>query len=308
MKKSIIYRLNPFNNCIDMSAAEYVIKKLLAFALIFILSGVLGEAVIIGRLFCLGYDPLNGIMPYGEISELLFYYGFIIYSLITFAYCRFIEKRSIKTLGFSSKAADYLLGALLAVVMLFIIISICCISGSMTFLGFNSRINIRSLLLWLLAFVIQGGAEEIMCRGFLLTSLQKKLSEPAAIIISSTVFMILHLPSLLAIKPVYAIVGIINLYLVSAVFSVLALRRCNIWIACGLHSLWNYILYIVLGLSISGVGRKTNGVILFSLPEKNILNGAEYGIEASIITAAVTGIVLLVITIKSKGRIEKSGV
>ena len=73
MKKSIIYNLNPFNNETNMSSAEYIIKKLLAFILIYMSSAVLGEGIIIGILYGMGYDPLHGVMPTGEISELLLY-------------------------------------------------------------------------------------------------------------------------------------------------------------------------------------------------------------------------------------------
>ena len=75
MKKGIIYRLSPLNNETNMSASLYVIKKALAFILIYVVSAVLGEGVIIGILYGLGYDPLCGIMPEGEIGALLPYYG-----------------------------------------------------------------------------------------------------------------------------------------------------------------------------------------------------------------------------------------
>lgn len=51
MKKSIIYYLSPFNNETNMSGVEYIIKKLLAFILIYGVSAVLGEGIIIGILF-----------------------------------------------------------------------------------------------------------------------------------------------------------------------------------------------------------------------------------------------------------------
>ncbi len=308
MKKSIICRLSPFNNSTDMPAMQYVIKKLIAFMLVYFLSGVIGEAVIIGILYGMGYDPLNGVMPTGQFAELLFYYGFIIYSLVTFAYCRFIEKRNIKSLGFTKNAAGYFAGALLAVIALFIITGICCFSGSIEFLGFSKNIEIKSLVLWALAFMIQGAAEEIMCRGFLLGSLMKKTSVPAAVVVSSTVFALPHLPSLIESEPLYAIVGIINLYLVSAVLSLLVLRRGDLWIACGLHSAWNFVLYGVMGLSLSGSESTSEGVILFGVKEESILNGAQYGIEASVITTAVLGILLFVIVKIRKGSVCENGV
>lgn len=308
MKKSIIYNLSPFNNNMDMSVTEYIIKKLLAFVLIYCFSAVLSEGIIIGILYCMEYDPLHGVMPVGLIGELLPYYGFMIFSLVTFAYCRFVEKRTIKSIGFSENVVDYLKGASLAIILLFIIISISCILNSMMFSGFNTNVNIKSLILWILAFGIQGATEEIMCRGFLLKSLQIRVSVPIAVVISSTSFVFPHLFSLFEANFVYAIVGIINLYLISIIFSILVLWRANIWIACGLHSTWNFILYEIMGLSLSGRESISKGVILFSVKDANMLNGAEYGIEASIITTIVLGMLLLVIVKKGKGRIGKNGI
>lgn len=303
-KKGIIYRLSPLNNTAEMSAAEYIIKKLLAFALIYLVSGIVGEAVIIGILYGMGYDPLQGVMPQGEMSELLFYYGFIIYSLAALAYCRFIEKRKIKTVFPSKNAADYFAGGALAAILLTAVAGVGCISGAMKFVGVNTDVDIKSLLLWALAFAVQGGAEEIMCRGFLLNSLNKRISAPLAVFISSTAFIFPHLATLLESDFAYAAVGIINLYLVSIIFSLFTLHRRSIWLACGLHSAWNFILYSIMGLSLSGNEGAAKGIILFGIKDGNLLNGAEYGMEASIVTTAVLGILLLVMVIKGKGKNE----
>lgn len=308
MKKGIIYNLNPFNNETNMSSAEYIIKKLLAFILIYVFSAVLGEGVIIGILYGMGYDPLHGIMPAEEIGELLLYYGFLVFSLVTLLYCRFVEKKNIKFVGFSGNPIEYLAGALVATILLFIILGIGCLCGSISFYGFSTNVNIKSILLWILAFGIQGATEEIMCRGFLLNSLKNRISIPLAILISSTAFVFPHLSSLIEADFVYAVVGIINLYLVSITFSILVLWRSNIWIACGLHSAWNFILYVIMGLSLSGSESVSKGVVLFSVKDTSILNGADYGIEASVITTVVLGMLLFVMVKGWKGRIGKDGI
>lgn len=305
--KSIIYNLSPFNNETNMSGKEYIIKKILAFILIYMCSALLGEAVIIGILIGSGYDPLHGVMPKGQISEFLFYYGFAIFILLTLLYCKIVEK-NIKSIGFSGKITDYLKGALLASVLLFIITGVGCVFDSITFSGVNTNVNIKSLLLWILAFGIQGSAEEIMCRGFLLNTLKNKISTPLAILISSTAFAFPHLSSLMEADFVYAVIGIINLYLISIIFSMLVLHKSNIWMSCGLHSIWNFILYSVMGLSLSGSESVSKGIILFNIKEANILNGAEYGIEASIITTAVLGILVFVMIKRWKGRIDSNDI
>ena len=147
-----------------------------------------------------------------------------------------------------------------------------------------------------------------MCRGFLLKTLEKRISTTMAIVISSTVFVFPHLSSLLEADIWYVIVGIINLYLISGIFSILVIWHSNIWIACGLHSIWNFILYWILGLSLSGKEAASKGIILFDIKDTNILNGAEYGIEAGIITTIVLGISLLFMIKLWKGRIDKNGI
>ena len=308
MMKTIFKNLSPFNNKMEMTGVEYTIKKLIAFFAIYIVSALIGGVIVMATLSALGYDISQSEMAEDEIVNLLPNYANLVFVIITIVYCRVIEKKKIQSLGINKKIYDYLTGTILAITLLFVIISVSCGLDAISYCGINKDVNVMSLMLWLLAFVIQGATEEIMTRGFLLKSLQKKIATPKAIIISSTAFTLLHLPSLLEADTIYVIVGVINLYLVSAIFSILVLLRGNIWIACGLHSVWNYILYSVMGLTVSGGENASTGVINFEIKETNIFNGAEYGIEASIITTVILGIVLIPMIKKMKGRVDKDGI
>lgn len=62
---------------------------------------------------------------------------------------------------------------------------------------------------------------------------------PLAIAISSTAFAYPHFATLFEAETEFAIIGTINLYLVSTVFSLLVITRSNIWTACGLHGIWS---------------------------------------------------------------------
>ncbi len=275
----------------------YVIKKVLAFVLIFFLAGIIGEAVVIGLYTGMGYDPLHGVMPEGQIASLIPYYGYIIFSIIAILYCKLIEKRSFQDIGFTKQGTDYLLGIGIAVAMLVAVIIICLMTGSVTFLEINSDVNISGMLLWAVAFVIQGSEEEILCRGFLMNTLKKKVSVPVAVAISSTAFVVPHLimTTILESGFIYAVVGVANLYLISILFSIIVLWRKNIWISCGLHAAWNYVLNIILGLTVSGNVSKSEGMFLIQVNWLNIINGAEYGFEASIATTFVIIITICVI-------------
>ena len=63
-----------------------------------------------------------------------------------------------------------------------------------------------------------------------------------------------------------------------------------------------------MGLSLSGSESVSKGVVLFSVKDASILNGAEYGIEASVITTAVLGMLLFAMIKGWKGRTCKDGI
>lgn len=72
------------------------------------------------------------------------------------------------------------------------------------------------------------------------------------VIVSTILFILPHWSSLFAGEMIYGVIGVINLILISVIFSFLTICFKSIWGACGLHSFWNAILYSVLGLNLSG--------------------------------------------------------
>lgn len=291
--KTLLKNLNPLNNRQNMPTALYVIKKVLAFLLIYGLAAVLGEALIIGGLMVMGYNPLSGVMPAGHVAELLKYYGFGLFFLVAVLYCKVIEKRSLKSMGFRKSGFDYFLGGALAVLLLAIVVGIGCATGTLGFVGVSSSSGIPYLIALFGGFCIQSLAEETLCRGFLFTSLSKKVHLPLAMLVSSCAFALGHLPTVLEAQTPFAIIGVLNLFLVSAVFTLLFQLRANIYIVSGLHGLWNFVLNGVMGLSVSGSDGNTDALLHFQVNRENLLTGGIYGLEASIVTTAVLGITAL---------------
>lgn len=306
--KKFIKDILPFNNREDMPVLVYIIKKALAFFLVFAVSTLVAEGITIAGHLIAGYNPLAGEMLPLDVMQLIKYYGYALFIVVTFIYCRVFEKRKIRTLGFNKKVYDYITGSALAVLLLAVIVGVCCLTGTMSFGGFVSDFDGLYIILLLFGFVVQGAMEEIMCRGFLLTSLKKKMSLPLAIFLSSTAFAFPHFSTLLAAEPQFAIIGIINLYLVSAVFSLLFVLRSNIYIVCALHSIWNFVLNGAIGLSVSGTEPNANSLMRINVNAENLLSGGMYGIEASIITTAVLAALVAVLGIICYKRGEKNGI
>lgn len=287
--------INPFNNMEEMPKTIYLMKKLLAFLLIYVATNIFQQGVLMAGFYAGGYDPVQGMMPAEHIQMVMMYYAFAIYILLTFLYCKFIEKRSLKSIGFNKVLPDYMYGTAISVMLLTMIISICCVTDTIHFNGVNKDTDFVYIFALLGGLVVQGAAEEIMGRGFLMTSLLKKMSVPTAIFWSATAFAFPHFFSLFTADFKYALLGVINLYLVSAIFSLLMLYKKNIWIACGLHSVWNFLLYGVFGLTLSGNEAGTTGILKFAVKESNIINGGSYGVESSIITTVVLGVTVVIL-------------
>ena len=151
------------------------------------------------------------------------------------------------------------------------------------------------LLLMLGGYAIQGAAEEFLCRGLVLGSLRNKVSLPVAVGANTLVFILPHMGTLTGAKPWFILSGVINLIVISCVLSFITLRTKSIWAACGLHSLWNFVLECVCGLTVSGGEIASPALINMRAEGANLLNGGVYGIEASAITALLTGTVAVLL-------------
>lgn len=306
--KSTLHNLSPFNHETNMHPAAYAAKKMLAFFLVYMAAAVIFEVIIIAGLTAMGYDPTHGVMPAGHVAELLQYYGFAGFGLATILYCVIVEKRNLRSLGFTGKAFDYLTGAVLAIVLLAVIVGAGLATKVLRFDGMIASANTSYLALLFGAFVVQSLAEEILSRGFLLTSLAKKTSLPVAILVSSTAFALPHLASVVEAEGAFAVIGVANLYLVSLVFSMLFLLRSNIYIVAGLHCVWNFVLYGVMGLAVSGSEANPDALMAFEGTGENLLSGGVYGLEASIVTTAVLGIVSVILVTLYRKRGMKHGI
>ncbi len=307
--KEMIMMINPFKeDTNDISKEVYVIKKLLSFILIYITSTIIGEVIVILGLTIAGYDFLHGEMPSNNKMMLIKYYGFSIHLTITILYCKLIEKRSLKSMGIVRKkiAKSYFLGTGISVILLGTILIICLSSGAVVYNGENNDINIVLILGYLGAFIIQGAMEEIMCRGFLMNSLQYKIPTNIAILISSVIFAFPHFSTIFQFDIVVGILGVINLLLFSTIVSLLMIKYKNIWVSCAVHSIWNFTLAIIIGINLSGSNSQSS-VFKFNVNENmKLLSGGQYGIEAGLICTMV--LILSVIVFGRKVVCYRDGV
>lgn len=288
--KETLKNISPFNNRADMKPVLFIIKKILAFWFCYIAGLFIAEALVILLHFAFGKNMLIGDVFDSQTITLIMYYGYVIVISVILLYWKLIEKKSLSEIGLTNHIGSYFIGVLTAVLMLSIIIGMITLTGNIEYHGIFERKNLLLLVLFGGGFIIQGTMEELLCRGFLFYTLKDKISLPVAVTISTIMFIIPHWSSLFAGETIYGVIGIINLILISLIFSLLTICFQNIWAACGLHSFWNFILSSILGLNLSGNDKNTTAIFNMQSVGNNIWNGSIYGIEASVITTLILGI------------------
>jgi hypothetical protein len=285
--KQFLLSIQPFSRR-DNSRAEYVIQKFLAFALLYIVSCVVMEAAIILGFSALGYDVLHGVMPDHPIVGMLPLFGYVGFVLLTILYVKRIEKRPLSDILLrADKRSIGLLTGLLAAGTMWValIMGLFVLSGVYSFSGIGG-FSVTTVL-WLLAFIIQGSAEELMCRGFFQNTLERRVSRPVAVAFSALVFILPHTLGLSEMGLLPMLVSLVNLALVSLVFSFLMIRTGSVLASCGLHAGWNFALGTIFGVNVSGMSASGGLIRLNANDVSELLTGGVYGIEASIILVPV---------------------
>lgn len=219
---------------------------------------------------------------------------------VALIYWKLIEKKPLSKMGLTKRFGNYFIGAAIGIVLLFVSVCAIIVTGNIEFHGLFKNADIFMIILLLGGFIVQGATEEILCRGIVLHTLKEKTLTWLAIAVSTVLFIIPHWSSLFDGGAIYGVIGVANLVLISIIFSLLTIRFKSIWVACGLHSFWNAILYCVLGLNLSGNDETVTAVFNMQPLGENIWNGGVYGIEASVITTVVLALAATMILYMSR--------
>lgn len=303
--KQLLKKISPFNNSTDTPALLFIIKKILAFWVCYIAGLLLAEVLVILLHFALGKNMLVGdVFDAGTIT-LIAYYGYLIIVGVALLYWKVVEKKPLATMGLSKEIGTYFIGIALSVFLLTLSVVIIAATGNIEYQGIIENADVLMIILLTGGFMIQGAAEEMLCRGIVLHALKEKTSLLTAVMVSTILFILPHWSSLFAGETIYGVIGVINLILISVIFSFLTIRFKSIWAACGLHSFWNAILYSVLGLNLSGNEETVTAIFNMQSVGDNIWNGSIYGIEASIATTIVLAFTTALAFVIGRKRVKE---
>jgi membrane protease YdiL (CAAX protease family) len=260
--------------------------------LMFILLAAIFSQILI-MMLTLGDPDRAGLLA----SELFILIGLFSLSIAAlWLWMQIYEERSFWTVGLTKSGwfKKYLSGFGLGILMLGCTIGMMAIWGGIQFeadsLMPTGEDAILPVILFLFGFIIQGGSEEILIRGWQFQVISVRYKPWIGAVVSSLVFALLH-----GLNNGINAIAILNLLFFSALLILIVLKDGNLWSACGWHSSWNWAMGSVLGLDVSGNHSRGGVFVDLKTAGPEILSGGEFGPEASIVTSIVllAGILLV---------------
>jgi uncharacterized protein len=136
--------------------------------------------------------------------------------------------------------------------------------------------GVLELAALLAGFLLQGGVEEWVFRGYVYHALRERWHRGTAVMASSLLFAALH-----GANPDFSAVALLNTFLAGAVFAFLVERSGSLWSAVLAHGLWNFAVSSLLSLPVSGVGLPH--LLVLSVQGPALLTGGGFGPEGSLL-------------------------
>ncbi|MBE6634097.1 MAG: CPBP family intramembrane metalloprotease [Ruminococcaceae bacterium] len=189
---------------------------------------------------------------------------------------------------------DYLWGAAAGVLMLLFSVLICILTESLHIQP-SPSFPIGTWLLFLAGFLIQGASEELLCRGYLFPILAERYSLGTATVVNSLVFALLHLGN-----NGVSLLALCNVFLFGVVASLCVIRRGSLWLACGMHSLWNFTQGNLFGISVSGLSPLPAPLKTQPSEAHPLWNGGSFGLEGGLAVTLVLSLAILTLLLFAK--------
>jgi membrane protease YdiL (CAAX protease family) len=168
---------------------------------------------------------------------------------------RLVDRQRVANIGLDVNNAPrrrWLRGALVATLMMgfVVVVGFSLVDGASLDLNTDATRATVALIAGLLGFAIQGPAEEVLFRGYILVNVRQQWGLRPALIVSSLAFSLLHISN-----PAFGILPFVNLVLFglgTALYRVYV-DADQLWGVFAIHTIWNWLQQVVFGLPNSGI-------------------------------------------------------
>lgn len=203
---------------------------------------------------------------------------------IALLFCKLLQKRDPGSLGLIRRGMirEYIVGAMAGALAFSIAVLLCVITGSLHLEGISSAFQPGIFVLLLAGFLVQGMAEEVLCRGYLMVSLARRYPLWVAVLTNSVLFAALHL-----FNSGMTFLAFINLALFGVFASLYFIQNGNIWGIGAFHALWNFVQGNVYGILVSGGGSNCTLLDSVTISGRELMHGGAFGLEGGLAVTIV---------------------
>jgi uncharacterized protein len=211
-----------------------------------------------------------------------------------------LDRRRLRSLGLNRELAkqQWLRGAGVGALMMgFIVLAwYTLVDGATWDVNTNALRAGLVVVAGLVGFVVQGSAEELLFRGYVLTNLQEQWGLRWAIAVSAAGFALFHIRN-----PAINTLALVNLVLFGIATALYKVRvdHGQLWGVCAIHTVWNWLQQIVFGLPNSGLTTSKEDVLFSVTPNATLPDpiwgggfGPEGTLAASLVLLALIGAML----------------
>ena len=206
---------------------------------------------------------------------------------------RYIDKRSILSLGLLPFSKDGYTGLLLAMALLGCGTLLLYFNGNLHWLDYS--FDAGALFLSFLVLILAVFAEELVFRGYILGNLMESGNRWYALLVSAILFALAHISNT-SINGV----AMVNLVLAGVLLGLNYIYTKNLWFGILFHFGWNFFQGPVLGYEVSGLGLP--GILELEMSGNPLLTGSTFGFEGSLIATMLllTAILLLYLAFEKR--------
>lgn len=140
--------------------------------------------------------------------------------------------------------------------------------------------------------MVQSMFEELLCRGYVMDRLLEANLSKTAIWVNSLLFMMLHMAN-----AGFNWLAACGLLFFALAMSIIRIKTQSLWFVGAFHAAWNFAEGVIFWSSVSG--EETVAIIFHYVPmrAKPLINGGEFGIEGSLISVLLDGLLLLLVSL-----------
>ena len=224
--------------------------------------------------------------------------------LIAFLFCKLLQKRPLRTLGFRREGIlkEYIIGIAAGFLVFSAAVLLCVVTGALELGGMSPAFSAGTFLLFTMGFMIQGMSEEVLCRGYFMVSVARRYPVVVAILANSLFFAALHL-----LNQGISVLAFLNLVLFGVFASIYFLKRGNIWGVAAFHSVWNLVQGNFYGIRVSGMEMQCSVLQSDMVTGKEIWNGGAFGLEGGLaVTIVYVAGIAVLLCMKGKKSVQES--